>query len=107
MEHGGNAAEDDLYPLFSVTIRDFPAAFDLDGQHDRNADEIRRFVKIDRLHIFVDKNHLDVIRQGCGKYDRTVGRQVKFCLAVEFGPLGINQNEFHSWDPLYASTVFL
>jgi len=49
--------------LTAIPVSDFPAAFDLHGQHHGYADKIDRLVKIDGFEIFVDKIHLDALRQ--------------------------------------------
>ena len=95
MEHGGDAAEDDLDPLVAVAVGDLPAPLHLHGQHHRDADKIDRVVEIDGFQVLVDKVDLDIIGQGGGKDHRAVRRQVEFGLPGQFRPLGVDQAEFH------------
>ncbi len=84
-----------LIPLFPINVGDLPTPFDLKSQHHGNADQIDRIIKIDRFQIFIDKFHVNAIRQGCGENDRAVRGQVKFGLPLEFWPLRIDESEFH------------
>ncbi len=95
VQHGGDPAEDDLDAPAAEGVGDPPGALDLNGQHHRDADEVRGLVEVERLDVFVDEDDLDLRRQGGGEHDRPVGRQVELGLPVELGPLGVDQQEFH------------
>ena len=94
MQHGGDTTENDLDAFGAIKVGDLPTAFGLNRKHHGNAYGVHRIVKIDGLQIFIDKIHLDIRRQCGGKNHRTVGRQMKFGLAGQFGPFRVDQFDF-------------
>ena len=95
MEHGGDAAEDHRHAPLAEFPRDLEGPRQLAGQHHRDRHQVGSGGEIDRLQVLVGEVDLDLRRQRGGKDHRAVGRQVKFGLAVEFGPAGIDQFQLH------------
>src|ERR1017187_746699 len=98
MQHGRDAAEDDLYPASSVLVGDGPAALDLAGKHHGDADEVDRTVEVDAFDVLVDEFYIHIRRKRGGENHRTVRRQVEFGLPGQLGPLGIDEAKLHVRD---------
>ena len=77
VEHGRDAAEDDLHAPLPVLVRDLPSALHLGGEHHGYAHEIDRIVIADRFQVLVNEFHIDIIRERCSHDRRPVGRQVE------------------------------
>ena len=45
MKHRRNTAKQNLFPLFTIDVGNFPSAFNLGGEHHRNTNQISIIVK--------------------------------------------------------------